>query len=414
MQTWQRVPLVWLLALAALSAHAGPPARPIVRVNQQDGTRVLTPRFVRPAVAIDDDGGFSAVWTDETPQGQNLGVYARRFDSRGQPECGDIALEIAPKAGDVVLVGGAANGRFVVVWDAGNREGGVGRDAWFRVFDRRGKAVSEAKRANAFGAGNQGHGTVAMARDGHFVVAWCGDTSQKFSDEAVSVRVFDPTGEPRTGDIRVTPPGDRWPGDPAVSVGDDGAFVVAFTRGPQGGGESVYLQRFDPNAQPEGASFRVNVSQAGPHREESIALRRDRTVVVTWAGLNVETGDSAILLRLFARDGQPLTGEIRVDSGDAMLVGSPSLASAGDGTFAVAWSSHADNFSSRVLFRRFRADGSPAGAASDICAGEAGHHSLPSLSGNLRGDLVLVWSTILGDGESTSHQINSRVFPARF
>ena len=411
------VPAGWLLALSAIGVSAAPPDRPVIRVNQRDGTRVLTPRFITPAVAIDDDGGFAAVWADEDPQGAPLGVYARRFDGQGRPECGDITLEVAPRSGDSVTVAGAANGRFVVAWDAVNREDGVGRDAWYRVFDRRGNAASVVLRANALAHGQQGQSTVGMARDGRFVVAWRGDTSTSFSDEAVSVRIFGPEGEPETGDIRVTRASDRSPAYPRLAVGDDGALAVVFVTGFQGGGESVYLRRYDRSGNPEGEASRVNLSLSGPQREASVAVRRDRSVVVAWDGLNVgdpsaRTWDSAVCVRLFSADGEPLSGEIRADAGDAMYAFSPTVASAGDGSFAVAWSSHADPFSSRVLLRRFRADGSPAGPARDVCEDSPGHHSLPSLAGNRRGDLVVVWSTIVRDGDSTHHLVNSRSFPA--
>ncbi len=405
--------VAWGLVLVTSWASAGPADQPVIRVNQQNGTAVLTPRFVRSAVAIDDDGGFAAVWADEDRKGVARGQYARRFDSHGRPACDDIPLALGTGAWEEITVGSAAAGRFVTVWCARAQVDGARGGVLYQVFDPRGRPLSDPRRPIAFAGDYQRQASVAMARDGHFVVAWWGDTTTKFSDPAISVRMFDPSGEPLTGDIRVTAPYDRTPADPVLAIGDDGSFAVVFAAGPQGGGESTFLQWFDPSGQPVAATVRVNASLAGPQREASVVLRHDRTAVVAWDGLDAQTFDNSILVRVFSPDGEPITGEIRVDSHDAMMVASPMVAAAADGTFAVAWSTHADTFSSRVLMRRFKADGTPAGPARDVCPELPGHHSGPSFAGNRRGDLVVLWNTIYdGGSESPSFEIHARVFPA--
>ncbi len=78
---------------------------------------------VRPAIALDDDGGFVVVWESYStyasadPRDSDSGVFGRAFDSNGTPEGGDFHVNsFSAYDQSSSSVAGDGNGSFVVVW----------------------------------------------------------------------------------------------------------------------------------------------------------------------------------------------------------------------------------------------------------------------------------------------------------
>ena len=108
---------------------AGNPLGAQFQVNTYTGYRQYL-----PAVAADSAGDFVVAWSSRGQDGSGLGVFARRFDSAGNPQGGDLQVNTFtsgdqgyPGGPDVTLDG---TGNFVVVWDgygAGNSSGVFGQ-----------------------------------------------------------------------------------------------------------------------------------------------------------------------------------------------------------------------------------------------------------------------------------------------
>jgi len=138
-------------------------------------------------VAMDVDGDFIVTWSsygqeDNNQLGKSYGVYARRYDSFGQP--------LAPEFRANVMTAGNqrhsnvamdAQGGFVIVWTSD--QNGVGDDIIARTYWPDGSPQDDVTQGPLFGeilvnanvAGNQTHPDVAMQFDGSkFVVTWTG------------------------------------------------------------------------------------------------------------------------------------------------------------------------------------------------------------------------------------------------
>ena len=122
------------------------------------------------------DGGFVAVWVDDT-----LGIRARCFAADGTPRSGELAVD--PRA-DTPRIAVASDGAFVVTWKS------VDNDIEAREFDRTGRPVGAAFTVNTATAGFQTSPDVGTSND-RFVVVWHGeDTVGDGDSHGVARRLF--------------------------------------------------------------------------------------------------------------------------------------------------------------------------------------------------------------------------------
>ncbi len=125
-----------------------------------------------PRVAVAGDGRFVASWHSYGQDGSQHGVYARRYAPDGTPLGGESQVNTYT-GGEQMLPAIAmdATGNFVVTWMSENQDG----SSW-GIYGQRyagdGTRLGEEFRVNTYTFANQEQPTVAMARDGQFVVAW--------------------------------------------------------------------------------------------------------------------------------------------------------------------------------------------------------------------------------------------------
>jgi Ca2+-binding RTX toxin-like protein len=69
-------------------------------------------------------GGFVVVWQDSAADGSGQGVYARVYDSSGNPATGEFLVNTTTALNQMnPVVGALADGSFVVAWDSGGQDG---------------------------------------------------------------------------------------------------------------------------------------------------------------------------------------------------------------------------------------------------------------------------------------------------
>ncbi|HEV8290898.1 MAG TPA: hypothetical protein VGP94_03210, partial [Tepidisphaeraceae bacterium] len=103
---------------------------PIVRGNEFQVNTYTPQNQAGSSIGVDGNGNFVIAWTDSYngpgsgQDGSGAGVYLRRFDANGNPLSGEIMV---PSSGIYdeysPVIGMAADGRFVVIWEAWNRDG---------------------------------------------------------------------------------------------------------------------------------------------------------------------------------------------------------------------------------------------------------------------------------------------------
>jgi phosphoheptose isomerase len=183
---------------------------------------------------------------------------------------------------------------------------------------------------------------------------------------------------------------------PSVAMDADGDFVVVWN---SFGGytNDLYARRFDAAGEPLGGDVLVNSTRSGNHTNRAVAMDADGDFVVVWSEFSA--GDFAIKARRYGPDGAALGPEFRVtEAPDREPPGYsvpvwPSVAMDADGDFVVAWVSHRGvGFSYDVYARRFEAAGNPRGGQVlvDTISGEV---IGASVAMDADGDFVVAYNT---------------------
>jgi hypothetical protein len=253
---------------------------------------------------------------------------------------------------------------------------------------------------NTYTAGNQLTQPRAVASDasGGFVVVWTSHEGQDGSGSGVFGQRYASSGGKLGPEFRVNAHTTGDQGVASVASLGEGRFVVVWSSdGQDGSGSGVFGQRYASNGNPQGTEFRVNVETAGGQEQASVAGNAAGEFVVAWVSPDPDA--SGIFARRYDRGGDPVGGEIPVNThttGDQAL---PSVALAEDGRFVVAWSSAAQDGSDFGVFaQRFDASGNPVGLELPVNTFTAGTQSIPSVASDPTGGFVVVWHSDGQDG----------------
>ena len=366
---WMIMLLAGALLAILLAAPAAAPATlgpgPEIQVNQ-----TMAGIQHQPAVASDPGGGFTVVWGG-TGTGDDMGIYARRFDATGAPLGGEIAVNTTTEDDQVTpAIAPDGSGGFTVVW--GGTGTGDDRGIYARRFDATGAPLGGEIAVNATTEGNQSNPVIA-AGPGGFTIAWMSD-GQDGSGTGVFARRFDATGAPLGGEIAVSATTEDNQSRPAISPDPGGGFTIAWQSRSvdvDGWGFDQFdlnARRFDATGAPLGGEIAIDSVVPGlvglPPSPPAIATSPSGGFTVAWGRTSVSGGCSlfdpycnypdwtlttAVFARRFGAAGAPLGGEITISN--VSEPSTPVIAPGPDGGFTVAWSG--------VYARRFDAMGAP-------------------------------------------------------
>jgi phosphoheptose isomerase len=198
-----------------------------------------------PAVDLDQDGDFVVTWASAGQDGDGDGVFGQRFDSLGARQGFEFQVNIHFTNGQyAAAVGLDADGDFVVVWSSRYQDGDDS-GVFARRFDRTGAPLGAEMQINVYVTGDQFDPSVGVDADGHFVVAWI-SYAQDGDDDGVFARHFRSSGAPTSVDLPVntaTAGNQRF----AAVRSDAGRdFAIVWSSYPQdGSGDGVFGQRFE-------------------------------------------------------------------------------------------------------------------------------------------------------------------------
>ena len=312
-------------------------------------------------VAMDANGKTVVVWQDggyTTPglDGSSLGVIGQRYDSSGNAIGGEFIVNSDTlgnqQAPDVAM---DADGNFVVVWVDGADFGGDG-DGGFdgiagRLFDSNGNPVGDQFTVNNITARQQLQPDVSMGPDGGFIVAWTDGQPSPVSFE-IYARLFDSSGAPLGGQFQVnTFTTDR---QQRADTGFDanGNFVIAWTSETDRveEDEDIIARRYDSAGNPLSGELVINSHTPDRQREVSLAVGDAGDFVATWQARGVDGSSESIAARRFDSAGTPLAADFQVNTYTYSAQESPSIARDGLGNFTIVWSSYSQDGSAKGIF----------------------------------------------------------------
>ncbi|MCH9674709.1 MAG: DUF4347 domain-containing protein, partial [Gammaproteobacteria bacterium] len=377
-----------------------------------------------PDVAMADDGSFVVAW--QMNDADENGIYIQRFDATGTKVGGEVQVNTQTafeQSVPNVSMNGA--GEFTVTWTSalqdGNEEG-----VYARRFDASGVALGGEIALASDTAGSQNRSAIAM-HDAGFIAGWSGAAGG--DDSAVSIRRFEKvdvtfvTGD-GVDDTIVTiqgtqaelnavldglvyRPEDGYIGYATLTVttddlgntGSPGALQVADPIIIAVGTPGILVTATSP-VQSVGVETQVNTTTASDQGAPASASDADGNTVVVWHSLNQDDGASyGIYAQRYDASGSPVGGEILVNTTTADQQLTPDVSMAADGRFVVVWSStNQDGDGTGIYGQRYDASGSALGVEFQIHTTTAGAQDAPSVALADDGSFVVVWHSFGLDG----------------
>jgi hypothetical protein len=302
-------------------------------------------------------------------------------------------------------VDAAADGTLIAVWDSRRQEAGT-YGVYARVFDADGWALSDEVRINQTVSNMQQRPSVAAAADGTAWFAW-ESHGQDGEGAAVVARQFQrtATGElmPAGDEIAVNQVRDGDQAQAVLAAHPDGPVLAVYTSQTQGGAASgtrfeLRARRLDiANAPEQVVASAMNCSDELP----SLAASGDG-FVIAWTRRH--DGDQAgVYYRRLGQTGVALGDAVR--AGDVQDAIEPSIGSAADGSFVVAWMApHPNGYS--VQSQRFDAQGAARGKLRTLATPDGGWLSGAAIACADDGRHVVAFNRDLGaeQGETLIRQ----------
>ncbi|HKC25766.1 MAG TPA: hypothetical protein VKF32_13550, partial [Thermoanaerobaculia bacterium] len=193
-----------------------------------------------PAVAS-SNGGFLVVWRDEDLFIHHSYIRGAKYDAGGAAVGSPFGIYYDTSSDSShPHVATDANGNFVVVWQAGARDGSDYGVFGLRL-DLAGSLRGGLFRVNTFTTGRQAQPSVSVDSSGAFVVTWQG-VGQDGSEYGVYGQRYDVSGLPQGGEFRVNGFAAASQAAPAVAYAN-GKVTVAFQAGGEGSGYGIYVRQ---------------------------------------------------------------------------------------------------------------------------------------------------------------------------
>jgi len=260
---------------------------------------------------------------------------------------------------------------------------------------------------NTHTTNKQENPAIAMDGAGNFVVVWNSYLQDKSSNGVFAQR-FDPNCSLLGEEIQINTTSSGNQKEPSVAMDKDGNFIVVW-QGPgllEEDKEDIFARRFDSNGQPVGSEFRVNTNTNDKQLCPKAAMNNTGRFVIVWESVNVpQEGKKAICSQLYNSNGLKIGTQFVVNDGpsDGRY---PDAAMDSQGNFAVVWMQ--DKSSNSIMGRLYNADGSARAVPFEVSTIRFSSVTQPSISMSRQREFVVVWD---GDPELAGlDDIHARMF----
>jgi hypothetical protein len=367
-----------------------------------------------PAVAMDGEGRFVAVWFSSDQDDDQTGIFGQRFDESGRYTGGEFQVNSFTSGSQFrPAVATDDLGGFMVVWESRDDQDGSGSGLFGQLFDSMGAPEGLEFPVNSYTTGAQLAASIAADPAGRFVIVWHG--SGPGDDYGIFGQRFGTSGAPQGDEFLVNSTTTGTQLLPAVAADDSGGFVVVWTSSAQdGSGTGIFGQRFDSTGTAEGAELQVNTYTTGTQRNPTVATGPDGQFVVAWESKGPDGSGYAVSGQRFDSTGAAQGGEFQANAfstGDQVR---PAIATGPSGAFIVVWDSFnsvagpsQDGDANGVFGQSFDMDGLPLGGEFQVNTYTTGSQSSPTVA-RVAGAAVVLWNSLDQDGSGVG------VFAQRF
>ncbi|MCG7393785.1 M10 family metallopeptidase C-terminal domain-containing protein [Microvirga sp. ACRRW] len=316
------------------------------------------------------DGGWICSWIEgsATVSGQDL--FFQRYNANGQPvgaivrvsnPSGDPANKGMVNGTNVTLM---ADGGWLFTYAASKPLVAGATDKSFvyqRRYDKDGNALNDGQLVGTSVNGFNEFTYAAALSDGSYVVTWAKSATTS-SDKDIYQRRFDAYGNALGEEslISTTTANDQVRSQ--ISALKDGGWVVTWYSAGATGGE-IYHQRFNSAGAKVGTETMVNTTTADTQSIPDVAVLADGSYVITWQSKLQDGSDFGVYQRHYDKDGNAITGEVRVNTTVQGYQGDANIVALADGGWTVTWQGADQNQAGirRIYQQTYNSDGTQRG-----------------------------------------------------
>jgi hypothetical protein len=234
-----------------------------------------------PAAAMDAAGRFVIVWQSWEQDGDGYGVYARIFNSSGEPEGSEFQVNSTVSGDqDQPAVAAADDGSFIVIWRSFQDETGQGIISGQR-FDRFGNRLGPEFQANFTTRGTAESPEIDIDAAGNFYICWHHNRLDETGYD-VYVRTFDPTGRLKSQEIRANTGTSGMQVFPSLRCTSDGRFLVCWLDRPGEEISQITGRTFDRYGNPLSDEFMISSSQERLRDHPAAELISPNKLLFSW------------------------------------------------------------------------------------------------------------------------------------
>lgn len=243
------------------------------------------------SVAKSLSGNFIIVWEHWVNNENASDVFAQVFDLNGT-RIGPIFRvneytkdpQISPR------VAVAPDGRFVVTWTSYYQDGS-GNGVYARQYDSNGNPFGHEFQVNRNNTKSQQESDIQMDKDENFVITWSSAQNGNFDD--IYAQKFLSNGTRVGSEFRVN--SENWSyssSSPAIGLDTNGKFVIVWEVGMnEGKSQGIFAQRFDSSGNKIGSQFRISSKIDGSEMYPAIAISSIYDFVSVWQRMPANMND---------------------------------------------------------------------------------------------------------------------------
>ncbi|MEL6769686.1 MAG: T9SS type A sorting domain-containing protein [Bacteroidota bacterium] len=198
-----------------------------------------------PSVAADTNGDFVVAWQSSGQDGDEFGIFAQRYAADGTPQGNEFQVNTfttGDQFGTSVAIDG--DGDFVIVWQSQDQDGD-NDGVYARRYAADGSARDPEFCVNTFTTGRQDLVAVAMDTEGNFVATWT-SRDQGGDVDDIFAQSYTANGLVQGKEFRVNTFTTNRQRNSSVAVDEDGNFVVVWQSfGQDGDTDGIFAQRFE-------------------------------------------------------------------------------------------------------------------------------------------------------------------------
>lgn len=366
------------LAIAAfLLVSARASAQPIPIGGEFAINSYTTGSQSTPQVGMADNGGFVVIWTSVGQDGDEAGLFGRKFQSNGTPFTEFPLNTFVTGNQFAASFDMNGNGDWAATWQSFHQlDTSSPFDVIGRATTTSGSMVLAEAAYAPLATEDSRAPAISRAEDDTFVVVWLDDSAGE-----IFGRRFAAFGAPLTGAMPLAA-GER----PSVAALPGGEFVIAY-EAPDADSQGIFVARYSATGTVLAGPSPANSATAGTQSAPEIAANAAGECLVVWE----DEQSNEVMARRVSTTGAFVGGVVTLSIPADGSVASPRVESAGPGAFVLAWESGFD-IRAREVFRT----GRPA-AASFVANSTTGTQGDADVAAGSSAYIV-VWSS--SDGAS--------------